>query len=131
MNRYLCASGLAVLAAASFGGCGGDSSSKGTNTVTAVAAAGGDLEKIKEALVKAGIKNEPAAVFDMDDSHWSVTITPDGVGPKGEPPPGRPIPMRVSVSKKDFKVEKIADPNSGRSGGGKTGGNPGDGRIVK
>ena len=82
-----------------------------------------------EALIKAGIKNPPAAIFDADDKNWSVTIMPDGAGPKGEPPPGRPIPERVLVSKSDFKVTRIARPEDLEPSEGK-GGASGDGRII-
>jgi hypothetical protein len=122
------AAGAALSSVIAFlGGCGGDSSTKGSNTVTATsAAAPSDLDKIKEALLKAGVKNPPLAVFDADDTHWSVAIAPDGTGPNGEPPPGRPIPERVIVGKKEFTVQRFRDPNAplpGKSGD--------DGRIAQ
>jgi hypothetical protein len=118
VNRKVFASGFALVAALTLLGCGGDPAAKTTNTVTPELAAGGDMEKIKEALKKAGIKNPPSAVFDQDEKNWSVTITPDGVGPNGEPPPGRPIPERVIVSKVDFSVTRGQNPNSSRPGQG-------------
>lgn len=86
--------------------------------VTAMAAASGKEELIKAALLKAGIKNPPLAVFDAGEDAWSVVIAPDGTGPNGEPPPGRPIPERVKVSKADFSVTKQPNPNLPRPGGG-------------
>lgn len=101
-----------------FGGCGGGAE-EAKNTVTATSAAPpGDLEKIQEALVKAGIENPLTAVFDADDQTWSVVIAPDGTGPNGEPPPGRPIPERVLVGKSDFKVTRQGNPNERRDGPG-------------
>jgi len=95
-------------------GCGPSEVGKTKPDAATSAASSGDLEKIKEALAKAGIKNPPAAVFDQDDKSWNVVITPDGVGPNGEPPPGRPIPQRVLVGKVDYRVTMMDDPNKPR-----------------
>ena len=115
--------GVILTGVAFLHGCGGETPKP--NTVTAMSAASGHEEKIKEALKKAGIKNPPSAIFDADDSTWTVVITPDGVGPNGEAPPGRPIPERCSVDKTTFEVKRQANPNQPRPGG-----KGGDGRVV-
>jgi hypothetical protein len=100
----------ALLAAGAMVGCGSPTPTQTKETPmgdTSVA----EQDKIKEALVKAGIKNPPAAVLENDKDTWVVVITPDGVGPNGEPPPGRPIPLRVLVNKHTFEVTKQGDPN--------------------
>jgi len=108
-----------TLAALGMAGCGAAEATKKNQVTATSAASDGQLDKIKEALAKAGIKNPPAAVFDQDDKTWNVVITPDGVGPNGEPPPGRPIPQRVLVTKTDFQVTKMADPNQRGPGKGR------------
>jgi hypothetical protein len=111
--------GLALLVGlASWTGCGASAGpTQKKEEPFAAASEEGELEKIKAALIKAGIKNPPAAVLEGEKDEWVVVITPDGVGPNGEPPPGRPIPLRVIVNKKTFEVTKPTEDPSKRKGG--------------
>ena len=81
-----------------------------------LAGASGDLDKIKDALKKAGVTKEIAAVNDLGDN-WRVTLQLDGIGPNGEPPPGRPLPTLVMVEKSSMKVTVLNEGGKGRSGG--------------
>ena len=64
-----------------------------------------EQSKIHEAVAAAGIKNRVLVIKDAGDQ-WVCTIAPDGTGPKGEPPPGRPIPEEVMVHKTSYKVTR-------------------------
>jgi hypothetical protein len=66
-----------------------------------------EQSKIQEAVTAAGIKNPVLVIKDAGDQ-WVCTIAPDGTGPKGEPPPGRPIPEEVMVHKTTYKVTRTA-----------------------
>jgi len=93
-------------------GCGPEV--KQTPTDPKGAASEGDQDKISAALKKAGITKEIGAINDAGDE-WLVTLKLDGLGPNGEPPPGRPIPEKAMVHKQTYDVKKLDTPGAGGS----------------
>jgi len=103
-----------VLAFSSLIGCGGDQV-KPQPVDLKGAASTGEQDKIREALQKAGITKEIGTIVDGGDD-WLVTLKLDGLGPNGEPPPGRPIPDKALVNKKSFDVTKLSNPGNTERG---------------
>ena len=72
-------------------------------------------DKIKEALKKAGITKEVAAINDMENE-WLVTLRNEKKA--GDDATTRPIPERATVNKSTFEV-KIMNPGGNKPTAGK------------
>jgi len=109
------------------GGCGGDSTPAGKGPGGNPAVAPEQKNEIVEALKKNGINNPPAAIFD-DGPVWTVTLTPEGTGPDGAPPPGPPkLPDQVSINKTTKEVKRVGKRDETKRGdAGKSGTHAGE-----